>query len=121
MEEEDIIDLISEQKSMSETVEDYGDRRSTSISTARRLAEFLGAEMLVDKGLNCKYVIAAKPHGAPTSERAIPTDIFQADEASQAEVPASVAEGLRVWTTSTCARWSTGPTTSDDCRRPYRR
>ena len=81
MEEEDIIDLISEQKSMSETVEDYGDRRSTSISTARRLAEFLGAEMLVDKGLNCKYVIAAKPDGAPTSERAIPTDIFQADEA----------------------------------------
>ena len=81
MEEEDIIDLISEQKSMSETVEDYGDRRSTSISTARRLAEFLGAEMLVDKGLNCKYVIAAKPDGAPTSDRAIPTDIFQADEA----------------------------------------
>ena len=81
MEEEDVIDLISEQKSMSETVEDYGDRRSTSISTARRLAEFLGAEMLVDKGLNCKYVIAAKPDGAPTSERAIPTDIFQADEA----------------------------------------
>ena len=80
-EEDFVIELISEQKSMSETVEDYGDRRSTSISTARRLAEFLGAEMLLDKGLNCKYIIAAKPEGAPTSERAIPTDIFQADEA----------------------------------------
>lgn len=37
--------------------------------------------MVKDKGLNCKLVVAAKPYGAPVTERAIPTAIFSADPA----------------------------------------
>ena len=80
-EESDILELISESKSMSDTLDEYGARKSTAISTAKRLGEFLGQEMLADRGLNCTFVIAAKPHGASTSERAIPTAIFAVDDA----------------------------------------
>ena len=78
--DEDLIDLICENKSMSKTLAEYGAQKSTSITTAKRLAEFLGAQMIKDKGLNCKYIIAAKPKGAPVTERAIPTTIFSADD-----------------------------------------
>jgi DNA polymerase epsilon subunit 1 len=37
--------------------------------------------MTRDKGLACQLLIAAKPHGAPTTERAIPTAIFAAEPA----------------------------------------
>ncbi len=51
------------------------------ITCARRLGEFLGAEMVKDKGLNCKFIIVTKPDGAPVSERAVPTAIFSAEPA----------------------------------------
>jgi DNA polymerase epsilon subunit 1 len=54
-----------------------------SISTAKRLAEFLGDEMVKDKGLNCKYVISKKPEGTTVTERAIPIAIFQAEPSVQ--------------------------------------
>ncbi|KND02716.1 DNA polymerase epsilon catalytic subunit [Spizellomyces punctatus DAOM BR117] len=75
----ELFDLISENRSMSKSLEDYGAQKSTSISTAKRLAEFLGDQMVKDKGLNCKFIISAKPFGQPVSERAIPVVIFQAD------------------------------------------
>ena len=78
--DEELIDLICENRSMSKTLEEYGSQKSTSITTARRLAEFLGAQMIKDKGLNCKYVIAARPKNAPVTDRAIPTTIFSADD-----------------------------------------
>ena len=78
--DEELIDLICENRSMSKALEDYGTQKSTSITTAKRLAEFLGAQMVKDKGLNCKYIIASKPTGAPITERAIPVAIFSADE-----------------------------------------
>ena len=37
--DEELIDLISENRSMSKTLEEYGGQKSTSITTARRLAE----------------------------------------------------------------------------------
>ncbi|OQR80184.1 DNA polymerase epsilon catalytic subunit A-like [Tropilaelaps mercedesae] len=77
MPDEELFELISENRSMSKKLEDYGAQKSTSISTARRLAEFLGDQMLKDKGLACRYVIAKKPEGAPVTERAIPLAIFQ--------------------------------------------
>ena len=79
LEDEELIDLISENKNMSKTMEEYGDRKSTSITVAKRLGQFLGAEMIKDKGLNCRMVISKYPIGAATSERAIPTAIFSAD------------------------------------------
>ena len=76
--DEELIDLICENKSMSKALEEYGAQKSTSITTAKRLAEFLGLQMVKDKGLNCKYIIAAKPKHAPVTERAIPVAIFSA-------------------------------------------
>ncbi|KAF7989243.1 hypothetical protein HCN44_007840 [Aphidius gifuensis] len=75
----ELFELISENKSMSKKLEDYGSQKSTSISTAKRLAEFLGGQMLKDAGLACKFIISKKPYGAPVAERAIPLAIFQSD------------------------------------------
>ncbi|KAL8708023.1 MAG: hypothetical protein Q9220_007019 [cf. Caloplaca sp. 1 TL-2023] len=77
--DEELIDLICENRSMSKSLEEYGSQKSTSITTAKRLAEFLGAQMVKDKGLNCKYIISAKPKNAPVTDRAIPVAIFSAE------------------------------------------
>ena len=78
--DEELINLICENKSMSKTLEEYGTQKSTSITTAKRLAEFLGEQMIKDKGLNCKYIIASRPKNAAVTDRAIPVAIFSADE-----------------------------------------
>jgi DNA polymerase epsilon subunit 1 len=36
--------------------------------------------MVKDKGLNCKYIICARPKNAPVTERAVPVAIFSAEE-----------------------------------------
>jgi len=78
--DEELVDLIAENRSMSKTLAEYGGQKSTSISTAKRLAEFLGDQMVKDKGLACKFIISAKPMGAPVTERAVPVAIFSAEE-----------------------------------------
>ncbi|KAG7095213.1 hypothetical protein E1B28_005988 [Marasmius oreades] len=78
--DEELVDLIAENRSMSKTLAEYGGQKSTSISTARRLAEFLGNQMVKDKGLACKFIISARPIGAPVTERAVPVAIFSAEE-----------------------------------------
>ncbi|OJD26025.1 DNA polymerase epsilon catalytic subunit A [Blastomyces percursus] len=77
--DEELIDLICENRSMSKTLEEYGNQKSTSITTAKRLAEFLGDQMVKDKGLNCKYIISAKPKSSPITDRAVPVAIFSAE------------------------------------------
>ncbi|TPX34056.1 DNA-directed DNA polymerase [Synchytrium microbalum] len=93
LDDEELFDLISENRSMSKSLREYGAQKSTSISTAKRLAEFLGQQMVKDKGLNiseierlisssfvdCKFVITSRPAGLPVSERAIPVAIFSAE------------------------------------------
>ncbi|XP_071842245.1 DNA polymerase epsilon catalytic subunit A-like isoform X3 [Apostichopus japonicus] len=79
MPDSELFDLIAENRSMSRKLADYGSQKSTSISTAKRLAEFLGDQMVKDKGLSCKFIISKKPEGAPVTERAIPQAIFQAE------------------------------------------
>ncbi|KAI0330341.1 DUF1744-domain-containing protein [Cubamyces sp. BRFM 1775] len=78
--DEELVELIAENRSMSKTLAEYGGQKSTSISTARRLAEFLGDQMVKDKGLACKFIISAKPMGAPVTDRAVPVAIFSAEE-----------------------------------------
>jgi DNA polymerase epsilon subunit 1 len=78
--DEELVELIAENRSMSKTLAEYGGQKSTSISTAKRLAEFLGDQMVKDKGLACKFVISAQPAGAPVTERAVPVAIFSAEE-----------------------------------------
>lgn len=75
----ELFDLVSENRSMSKKLEDYGGQKSTSISTAKRLAEFLGDQMVKDAGLACKYIISKKPEGSPVTDRAIPLAIFQCE------------------------------------------
>lgn len=79
LEDEDLIELICENRSMSKTLAEYEGQKSTSITTAKRLGEFLGKDMVKDKGLQCKYIIANRPPNAPVTERAIPVAIFSAD------------------------------------------
>ncbi|KAF7310481.1 DNA polymerase epsilon catalytic subunit [Mycena chlorophos] len=79
--DEELVELIAENRSMSRTLAEYAGQKSTSISTAKRLAEFLGDQMVKDKGLACKFIISAKPIGAPVTERAVPVAIFSAEEA----------------------------------------
>ncbi len=78
--DEELVELIAENRSMSKTLAEYAGQKSTSISTAKRLAEFLGDQMVKDKGLACKFIISAKPIGAPVTERAVPVAIFSAEE-----------------------------------------
>ena len=87
---DELVDLISENRNMSRQLEDYGDQKGTSQTTARRLGEFLGAEIIKDKGLNCKFIISQLPHGAPVTERAVPTAIWKAE-------PAVMKHYLRKW------------------------
>uniref|UniRef100_A0A182VPQ9 DNA polymerase epsilon catalytic subunit n=1 Tax=Anopheles minimus TaxID=112268 RepID=A0A182VPQ9_9DIPT len=79
MPDSELFELIAENRSMSRKLEDYGEQKSTSISTAKRLAEFLGDQMVKDAGLACKFIISRKPEGAPVTERAIPLAIFQSE------------------------------------------
>ncbi|KAG0367489.1 hypothetical protein BC939DRAFT_506368 [Gamsiella multidivaricata] len=90
LEEDELFDLISENRNMSKSLEEYGAQKSTAISTAKRLGEFLGDQMVKDKGLNCKFIIAAQPAGSPVTERAIPVAIFSAE-------PAVMKFYLRKW------------------------
>lgn len=80
LKDEELVNLIAENRSMTKTLAEYAGQKSTSISTARRLAEFLGDQMVKDKGLACKFIISAKPQGAPVTERAVPVAIFSAEE-----------------------------------------
>ncbi|KAK6456843.1 DNA-directed DNA polymerase epsilon, catalytic subunit A [Scheffersomyces xylosifermentans] len=80
LEDEDLIELICENRSMSKSLAEYGDQKSTSITTAKRLGEFLGEEMVKDAGLATKYIISAKPIGAPVTERAVPVSIFSSEK-----------------------------------------
>lgn len=77
--DEELIDLIAENKSMSKLLSEYGGQKSTAITTARRLADILGAQVVKDRGLACKFIVSAKPYGAPVTDRAVPVAIFNAE------------------------------------------
>lgn len=77
--DEELIDLIAENKSMSKLLSEYGAQKSTAITTAKRLADILGQQVVKDRGLACKFIVSAKPHGAPVTDRAVPVAIFNAD------------------------------------------
>ncbi|KAL5974610.1 DNA polymerase epsilon catalytic subunit A [Asimina triloba] len=75
----ELLDYISESSTMSKSLADYGEQKSCAVTTARRLADFLGDTMVKDKGLRCQYIVACEPQGTPVSERAIPVAIFETD------------------------------------------
>ncbi|VFQ71576.1 unnamed protein product [Cuscuta campestris] len=73
----ELLDYISESSTMSKSLADYGEQKSCAVTTAKRLADFLGDAMVKDKGLRCQYIVACEPKGAPVSERAVPVAIFE--------------------------------------------
>ncbi|KAL5555227.1 hypothetical protein UlMin_037463 [Ulmus minor] len=75
----ELLDYISESSTMSKSLAEYGEQKSCAVTTARRLADFLGDTMVKDKGLRCQYVVACEPKGTPVSERAVPVAIFETD------------------------------------------
>ncbi|CAJ1979167.1 unnamed protein product [Sphenostylis stenocarpa] len=75
----ELLDYISESSTMSKSLADYGEQKSCAVTTARRLADFLGDTMVKDKGLRCQYIVASEPKGTPVSERAVPVAIFETD------------------------------------------
>ncbi|KAH8061270.1 hypothetical protein JL721_8933 [Aureococcus anophagefferens] len=81
MDDEELLDLISENRSLSREVKDYEGRKMTSLTTAQRIADFLGDDMIQGSGLQCKLVISERPRGTPVTERAVPTIIFSAEPA----------------------------------------
>jgi len=54
----ELLSYISESSTMSKAVAEYGDRKSSAITTAKRMAQFLGDERVKDKGLACNYVVS---------------------------------------------------------------
>ena len=76
VDDDELMRYISESCTMSKTLHEYEGRKSCAITTAHRLASFLGDGRIKDKGLNCNYVVSARPRGAPTSERAVPVAVF---------------------------------------------
>lgn len=75
----ELLDYISESSTMSKSLVDYGEQKSCAVTTAKRLADFLGDAMVKDKGLLCQYIVACEPKGTPVSERAIPVAIFETE------------------------------------------
>ncbi|KAJ1509728.1 hypothetical protein HMI56_006653 [Coelomomyces lativittatus] len=80
MSDSELLELITENKSMSKSLTEYGALKSTAITTAKRLAEFLGEEMVKDK-LACHFIIVNQPLGAPVAERAVPVAILHSEAA----------------------------------------
>eukprot|EP00698_Gefionella_okellyi_P023680 TRINITY_DN8155_c0_g1_i1.p1 TRINITY_DN8155_c0_g1~~TRINITY_DN8155_c0_g1_i1.p1 ORF type:complete len:2256 (+),score=530.17 TRINITY_DN8155_c0_g1_i1:623-6769(+) len=80
LDDEELLELISESSTMSRVLTEYGEQKSCAITTARRLAEFLGDEMVKSAGLACHYIVSKKPDGLQVTERAIPIAIFHAEE-----------------------------------------
>lgn len=58
MDDSDLLDLISESRNMSRQLEDYKAAKSMTITTAKRLGQFLGGEMVKDAGLSCRWVVS---------------------------------------------------------------
>ncbi|CAA7036272.1 unnamed protein product [Microthlaspi erraticum] len=75
----ELLEYISESSTMSKSLAEYGDQKSCAVTTAKRLADFLGDAMVKDKGLRCQYIVACEPKGTPVSERAVPVAIFGTD------------------------------------------
>ncbi|CCD15631.1 unnamed protein product, partial [Trypanosoma congolense IL3000] len=91
-EADEILEKLSESSNMTRRLSEYPEsQKSLALTTARRIADFLGPQMVKDKGLACQFVISRLPSGRPVTERAIPLTIFRAD-------PTVRTHFLRKWT-----------------------
>lgn len=79
MSDQDLLELLVEQNNMSKTLDEYitAKQKSCAITCATRMQEFLGAEIVRDKGLATMYVVAKKPDDTQVTARAVPVKIFE--------------------------------------------
>lgn len=79
MSDEQILELLAEQNNMSKTLDEYVEagQKSCAITCANRMKEFLGSDIVRDKGLATMYIIARKPDDSQVTARAIPVQIFE--------------------------------------------
>ena len=81
VEDEELLMLLSESSTMSKSLAQYGNRKSNSATTARRLGEILGEEVIMSsKSLKCEYIISKYPVTSSVAERAIPVVVFKCSE-----------------------------------------
>ncbi|CAJ0840170.1 8436_t:CDS:10 [Entrophospora sp. SA101] len=71
----ELIKYFSVKYNASPTIND-----SSSRAVINRMSEFLGDEILKESKITCHFVISSKPRNALLSQRAIPVDIFFAEE-----------------------------------------
>ncbi|KAJ5074812.1 intein-containing DNA polymerase epsilon catalytic subunit a precursor [Anaeramoeba ignava] len=83
LEDSELLGYISETRNLSRSLEDYDVSKSTAITTAKRLAEFVGQEILQSStnrgGISCSFIISRFPKDGSVAERAIPILIFQSE------------------------------------------
>eukprot|EP00835_Amoeboradix_gromovi_P002472 NODE_141_length_17903_cov_0.288643.p1 type:complete len:1889 gc:universal NODE_141_length_17903_cov_0.288643:9604-3938(-) len=82
--DDQILDLLSEFKSLSKPLKEYNNQKSTTITTAHRLVELLGIQ--ANSGsLACQFIISKYPLDTPVANRAIPTCLFQCSALIQSQ------------------------------------
>jgi len=81
IEDEELFEYIAESKTMSKALEEYDKQKGVAITAVKRMGEFLTGDTVGKGKMNCHFVISAHPQGAPVSERVIPIQIFQKEEA----------------------------------------
>lgn len=79
LDDESLFYLFSESRNMSRDLDCYSKLKSNILGTARKLAEFLGNDVLEEK-LKCEFIMSKYPVDAPTADRAIPVLIFKSAE-----------------------------------------
>lgn len=65
MDDEELLELISESRSMSRKLSDYKQAKSMTVTTANRLGELLGAETVKDAGVNCSWIVSRVRNTTP--------------------------------------------------------
>lgn len=84
--DQQLITLISEASTLKNSLNSTPkNRKSTSITCARRMTSFLDPLFASVDGLSVEYIISKLPEGTPVSERAIPVQIFSSPENVQSK------------------------------------
>lgn len=76
LEDARLIEMIGEVKVLSKGLSQYGKTKGVAITAARRMADFLGMEMVDGGSTNVSFVISRLPENTPVNERAIPLQVF---------------------------------------------
>lgn len=79
IDDETIFDLFCESRSMSKDITEYCDKKSNILSTARKLAEILGDDVLEEK-LKCEFIVSKYPDCESTADRVLPVIVFKSKD-----------------------------------------